>query len=77
MDLTPHAVTIVGPAAANAGPAKVTQLTVTGRSDTVVSYACNLRLTRRWAEPGAVQLGKDGIPSGRKACDARANRADI
>ncbi len=38
-DLTPQAVTIVNQAAANAGPAHVTQLTVTGHTDTVGSDA--------------------------------------
>src|SRR5258708_19395967 len=33
-------------AAANAGPAKVTQLTVTGHTDTVGSDAYNMRLSR-------------------------------
>ena len=62
-DLTPQAVSIVNQAAANAGPAKVTQLTVTGHTDTVGSDAYNMRLSRRRAESVAAQLEKDGIPS--------------
>jgi len=61
-DLTPQAVQIVNQAAANAGPAKVTQLTVTGHTDTVGSDAYNMRLSRRRAESVAAQLEKDGIP---------------
>src|ERR1700754_4012039 len=62
-DLTPQAVQIVNQAAANAGPAKVTQLTVTGHTDTVGSDAYNMRLSRRRAESVVAQLEKDGIPS--------------
>ena len=60
-DLTPQAVSIVNQAAANAGPAHVTQLTVTGHTDTVGSDAYNMRLSRRRAESVAAQLEKDGI----------------
>ncbi len=62
-DLTPQAVTIVDQAARNAETAKVTQLTVTGHTDTVGSDAYNMRLSRRRAESVAAQLEKDGIPS--------------
>jgi iron complex outermembrane receptor protein len=62
-DLTPQAVSIVDQAAANAGPAKVTQLTVTGHTDTVGSDAYNMRLSRRRAESVAAELEKQGIPS--------------
>jgi outer membrane protein OmpA-like peptidoglycan-associated protein len=62
-DLTPQATEIVDQAARNAAPAKVTQLTVTGHTDTVGSDAYNLRLSRRRAESVAAQLEKDGIPS--------------
>ncbi len=62
-DLTPQAVGIVDTAAKNAGPAKVTQLTVTGHTDTVGSDAYNMRLSRRRAESVAAELEKDGIPS--------------
>ena len=61
-DLTPQAVTIVNQAAANAGPAKVTQLTVTGHTDTVGSDAYNMRLSRRRAESVAAQLGERRHP---------------
>ena len=60
-DLTSQAVTIVDQAAKNAGPAHVTQLTVTGHTDTVGSDAYNMRLSRRRAESVAAQLEKNGI----------------
>jgi outer membrane protein OmpA-like peptidoglycan-associated protein/outer membrane cobalamin receptor len=62
-DLTPQAVSIVDTAAANAGPAKVTKLEVTGHTDTVGSDAYNMRLSRRRAESVAAELEKKGIPS--------------
>src|SRR6185437_16373050 len=46
-DLTAQAKGIVDQAAANAGPAHVTRLTVTGHTDTVGSDAYNMRLSRR------------------------------
>jgi outer membrane protein OmpA-like peptidoglycan-associated protein len=73
-DLTPQALTIVNQAAANAGPAKVTQLTVTGHTDTVGSDAYNMRLSRRRAESVAAQLEKDGIPSSEIAIVAKGKR---
>jgi iron complex outermembrane receptor protein len=73
-DLTPQAVSIVNQAAANAGQAKITQLTVTGHTDTVGSDAYNLRLSRRLAESVASQLEKDGIPSSEIAIVARGKR---
>jgi iron complex outermembrane receptor protein len=73
-DLTPQAVTIVDQAARNAGPAKVTQLTVTGHTDTVGSDAYNMRLSRRRAESVAAQLEKDGIPAGEIAIVAKGKR---
>jgi OOP family OmpA-OmpF porin len=73
-DLTPQAVSIVDQAAANAGPAKVTQLTVTGHTDTVGSDAYNMRLSRRRAESVAAQLEKDGIPSSEIQIVARGKR---
>jgi iron complex outermembrane receptor protein len=73
-DLTPQAVSIVGQAAANAGPAKVTQLTVTGHTDTVGSDAYNMRLSRRRAESVAAQLEKDGIPSSEIQIVAKGKR---
>jgi outer membrane protein OmpA-like peptidoglycan-associated protein len=73
-DLTPQAVTIVDQAARNAAPAKVTQLTVTGHTDTVGSDAYNMRLSRRRAESVAAQLEKDGIPSSEIAIVAKGKR---
>ena len=73
-DLTPQAVSIVNQAAANAGPAKVTQLTVSGHTDTVGSDAYNMRLSRRRAESVAAQLEKDGIPSSEIAIVAKGKR---
>jgi iron complex outermembrane receptor protein len=62
-DLTADAAQIVDQAAVNAGPAKATEITVTGRTDTVGSDAYNLRLGKRRAESVAAELEKDGIPS--------------
>lgn len=73
-DLTSQAVEIVDTAAKNAATAKVTQLTVTGHTDTVGSDAYNMRLSRRRAESVAAQLEKDGIPSGEIAIVARGKR---
>ncbi len=73
-DLTPQAVSIVNQAASNAGPAKVTQLTVTGHTDTVGSDAYNMRLSRRRAESVAAQLEKDGIASSEIEIVAKGKR---
>ncbi len=73
-DLTPQAMQIVDQAASNAGPAKVTQLTVTGHTDTVGSDAYNMRLSRRRAESVAVRLEKDGIPSSEIEIVAKGKR---
>ena len=73
-DLTPQAVSIVNQAAANAGPAKVTRLTVTGHTDTVGSDAYNMRLSRRRAESVAAQLEKDGIASSEIEIVAKGKR---
>jgi len=73
-DLTPQAVQIVNTAAANAGPAHVTQLTVTGHTDTVGSDAYNMRLSRRRAESVAAQLEKDGIASSEIQIVAKGKR---
>jgi outer membrane autotransporter protein len=73
-DLTPQAVAIVGQAAHNAGPAKVTRLEVTGHTDTVGSDAYNMRLSRRRAESVAAELEKDGIPAGEIAIFAKGKR---
>ncbi len=73
-DLTPDATTIVDQAAKNAAPAKVTQLTVTGHTDTVGSDAYNMRLSRRRAESVAAQLEKDGIASSEIEIVAKGKR---
>jgi iron complex outermembrane recepter protein len=73
-DLTPQATRIVDQAAHNAGPAKVTQLTVTGHTDTVGSDAYNMRLSRRRAESVAAQLEKDGIASSEIQIVAKGKR---
>jgi outer membrane receptor protein involved in Fe transport len=73
-DLTAQAVSIVNQAAANAGPAHVTQLTVTGHTDTVGSDAYNMRLSRRRAESVAAQLEKDGIASSEIEIVAKGKR---
>jgi iron complex outermembrane receptor protein len=62
-DLTSQAVSIVDTAAANAMSMKVTQLVVTGHTDTVGSDAYNMRLSRRRAESVAAELEKKGVPA--------------
>ena len=73
-DLTGQAQQIVDQAASNAGPAKVTRLTVTGHTDTVGSDAYNMRLSRRRAESVAARLEKDGIPSSEIEIVAKGKR---
>jgi iron complex outermembrane receptor protein len=73
-DLTAQAQQIVDQAASNAGPAKVTRLTVTGHTDTVGSDAYNMRLSRRRAESVAARLEKDGIPSSEIQIVAKGKR---
>ena len=73
-DLTAQAVTIVDQAARNAASTKVTQLTVTGHTDTVGSDAYNMRLSRRRAESVAAQLEKDGIASSEIQIVAKGKR---
>jgi iron complex outermembrane receptor protein len=73
-DLTPQAVTIVDTAAKNAEAGKVTQLTVTGHTDTVGSDAYNMRLSRRRAESVAARLEKDGVLSSEIAILAKGKR---
>jgi iron complex outermembrane receptor protein len=62
-DLSPAAVKVVDQAAMNAGPAKATQIVVTGHTDTVGSDAYNLRLSKRRAESVAAELEAKGIAS--------------
>ncbi len=73
-DLTPQATEIVDTAARNAAAAKVTQLAVTGHTDTVGSDAYNMRLSRRRAESVAAQLEKDGIASSEIEIVAKGKR---
>jgi iron complex outermembrane receptor protein len=73
-DLTPQAREIVDTAARNAETAKVTQLTVTGHTDTVGSDAYNMRLSRRRAESVASQLEKDGIAASEIEIVAKGKR---
>jgi len=73
-DLTAQATQIVDQAASNAGPAKVTQITVTGHTDTVGSDAYNMRLSRRRAESVAARLEKDGIQSSEIEIVAKGKR---
>jgi iron complex outermembrane receptor protein len=73
-DLTPQAVEIVDTAARNAQAGKVTQLTVTGHTDTVGSDAYNMRLSRRRAESVAAQLEKQGIASSEIEIVAKGKR---
>jgi outer membrane protein OmpA-like peptidoglycan-associated protein len=70
-DLTPEAVAIVDQAAANAGPAKVTRIDVTGHTDTVGSDAYNMRLSKRRAESVAAELEAKGVPSSEIAIYAK------
>jgi iron complex outermembrane receptor protein len=73
-DLTPQATQIVDQAAANAETTKVTQLTVTGHTDTVGSDAYNMRLSRRRAESVASELEKKGIASSEIEIVAKGKR---
>src|SRR6185437_3618127 len=73
-DLTPQARDIVDTAAKNASANKVTQLTVTGHTDTVGSDAYNMRLSRRRAESVAAQLEKDGVASSEISIVAKGKR---
>ncbi len=63
-DLTPQAVQIVDQAAANATAGKVTNINVTGYTDTVGSDAYNLRLSKRRALTVEAELTKQGVPAG-------------
>jgi iron complex outermembrane receptor protein len=70
-DLTAEATSVVDQAAKNAGPAKASEITVTGHTDTVGSDAYNLRLSRRRADSVAARLEQDGIPSAEIAIVAK------
>jgi len=73
-DLTSDATAIVDQAARNAAPAKVTEITVTGHTDTVGSDAYNMRLSKRRAESVSAQLQKDGIPASEIEIVAKGKR---
>jgi hypothetical protein len=73
-NLTAQAFSIVGQAAANAEPAQVTRLNVTGHTDTVGSNAYNMRLNCHRAESVAARLEKDGIPSNEIKIFAKGKR---
>jgi iron complex outermembrane receptor protein len=73
-DLMPQAIAIVDQAAKNAEPAKATELTVTGHTDTVGSDAYNMRLSRRRAESVAAELEKQGITSSEIEIVAKGER---
>jgi iron complex outermembrane receptor protein len=73
-DLTPQAVEIVDTAARNAKAGKVTELTVTGHTDTVGSDAYNMRLSRRRAGSVAAELEKQGIAASEIQIVAKGKR---
>jgi len=70
-DLTPQGHQIVDQAAANAAPAKVTRIEVTGHTDTVGSDAYNMRLSKRRADAVAAELETKGIPASEIAIVAK------
>jgi outer membrane protein OmpA-like peptidoglycan-associated protein len=70
-DLTPKAVQIVDEAAANAAAGKVSNIDVTGYTDTVGSEEYNLRLSRRRALTVQAELTKQGIPASEIAIFAK------
>jgi iron complex outermembrane receptor protein len=72
--LTMEGRTIVDQAAANAGSAHVTQITVTGHTDTVGSDAYNMRLSRRRAESVAAELEAKGVSSNEITLVAKGKR---
>ena len=70
-DLTPQAVKIVDEAAENAAAGKVTNINVTGYTDTVGSDVYNLRLSKRRALTVQAELTKQGIPANEIAIFAK------
>jgi outer membrane protein OmpA-like peptidoglycan-associated protein len=70
-DLTPRAVEIVDEAAANAAAGKVTNIDVTGYTDTVGSEEYNMRLSRRRALTVQAELVKQGTPASEIAIFAK------
>jgi OOP family OmpA-OmpF porin len=73
-DLTADAKRIVDQAASNAQSGHITQMTVTGHTDTVGSDAYNMRLSRRRAESVASELEQDGVPSSEIEIVAKGKR---
>ncbi len=70
-DLTPKATQIVDEAAENAAAGKVTNIDVTGYTDTVGSEEYNLRLSKRRALTVQAELTKHGIPASEIAIFAK------
>ena len=70
-DLTSAARGIVDQAASNAESSHVTQLEVTGYTDTVGSDAYNMRLSRRRAESVSAELQAKGVPASEIAIYAK------
>ena len=70
-DLTADARGIVDKAASNAQASHITQLEVTGYTDTVGSDAYNLRLSRRRAEAVSAELQAQGVPASEIAIYAK------
>jgi outer membrane protein OmpA-like peptidoglycan-associated protein len=73
-DLTLDAKRIVDQAADNAQSGHITQMTVTGHTDTVGSDAYNMRLSRRRAESVAAELEAKGVPSSEIEIVAKGKR---
>jgi outer membrane protein OmpA-like peptidoglycan-associated protein len=74
-NLTPEAMHIVDNAAAAAkGNAGVTQIDVTGHTDTVGSDAYNMKLSRRRADSVKAELVKQGVPAKEIAVFAKGKR---
>ena len=70
-DLTSDARGIVDKAASNAHSSGITQLEVTGYTDTVGSDAYNMRLSRRRAESVSAELQVQGVPANEIAIFAK------
>jgi OOP family OmpA-OmpF porin len=73
-DLTMDAKRIVDQAASNAQTGHISQLTVTGHTDTVGSDAYNMRLSRRRAESVSAELEAQGVPSSEIEIVAKGKR---
>jgi outer membrane protein OmpA-like peptidoglycan-associated protein len=74
-NLTPEAMHIVDNAAAAAkGNSGVTQIDVTGHTDTVGSDAYNMKLSRRRADSVKAELVKQGVPAKEIAVFAKGKR---